>query len=56
MNGDSSNMNIQPVSASKINDGGSDEPVVVEIEVRHENSGFSASNSSATFDPNLTPQ
>lgn len=56
MNRDCSNINTQPEYASKISDGGSDEQVVDEIEVRNENSGFSGRNSAQRFDLNLTPQ
>lgn len=56
MNGDCLNINIQLASASKIRDDGLDEQVVDEIEVMNENSGFSASNSAATFATNFKLQ
>lgn len=37
-------------------EGGSDDKIVEDIEVRNENSLFSGSNSGAKFDPNLTLQ
>lgn len=51
-----SNISFQSASARRISDGGSDEPIFDNIEVRNENSGFSGSNRTAIFHPNFTPQ